>query len=178
MIMIMIRRPRIQIYPMNCVSCVGSVGDRRILIDDSTKHTFDTWRVHIHCWQNINITHVAYYYYGVCTMIVCIGRRMEGRMGSTFTLICVFACFALRFVHCARSHEYTHTKHKHYTSVSSSSTFCWRPFAEFRWCCLRGSNASTTICSVPLISARQNGHPCKLDRFFGVLYFRNRDRSR
>lgn len=34
-------------------------------------------------------------------------------------------------------------------------------FAEFRWCCLRGSNASTTICSVPLISALQNGHPCK-----------------
>lgn len=47
-----------------------------------------------------------------------------------------------------------------YTSVSSSSTFCCRPLAEFLWCCFRGSNASTIICSVPLISARQNGQPC------------------
>lgn len=47
-----------------------------------------------------------------------------------------------------------------YTSVSSSSTFCCRPLAEFRLCCFRGSKASTTICSVPLISALQNGHPC------------------
>lgn len=48
---------------------------------------------------------------------------------------------------------------RNYTSVSSSSTFCCRPFAEFRWCCFRGSKASTIICSVPFISARQKGHP-------------------
>lgn len=28
-----------------------------------------------------------------------------------------------------------------------------------RWCDFLGSNGSTIICSVPLISARQNGHP-------------------
>lgn len=48
----------------------------------------------------------------------------------------------------------------HSTSVSSSSTFSCFTCIEFRWCCLRGSNASTTICSVPLISALQNGQPC------------------
>lgn len=51
------------------------------------------------------------------------------------------------------------------TSMSSSSMFCCcRPFAELRLCCLRGSKASTTICSVPLISARQNGQPCNAPR--------------
>lgn len=58
-----------------------------------------------------------------------------------------------------------------YTSVSSSSTFCCRPFAEFRWCCFRGSNASTIICSVPLISARQKGHPCVHGQFSINFFF-------
>lgn len=53
---------------------------------------------------------------------------------------------------------------RNYTSVSSSSTFCCRPFAEFRWCCFRGSKASTIICSVPFISARQKGHPYKQNK--------------
>jgi len=49
---------------------------------------------------------------------------------------------------------------QNYTSVSSSSCCCCRPLVTFRLCCLRGSKASTTICSVPLISARQKGQPC------------------
>lgn len=46
------------------------------------------------------------------------------------------------------------------TSFSSSwsSSFCLL-FMAFRLCCLFGSKASTTICSVPLISALQNGQP-------------------
>lgn len=32
-------------------------------------------------------------------------------------------------------------------------------------CVLRGSNGSITICSVPLISARQNGQPCPSESY-------------
>lgn len=53
------------------------------------------------------------------------------------------------------------TSPSHSTSVSSSSTVCCLQCTEFRWCCFRGSKASTTICSVPLISALQNGQPWK-----------------
>lgn len=61
-----------------------------------------------------------------------------------------------------------------YTSVSSSSCCSCRPFVAFRLCCLRGSKASTTICSVPLISARQNGQPCSIKRIrikFFIIHF-------
>lgn len=43
------------------------------------------------------------------------------------------------------------------TSSSSSRSSGAQPALL---CCRFGSKGSTTICSVPLISARQNGHPC------------------
>jgi hypothetical protein len=66
------------------------------------------------------------------------------------------------------------------TSLSSSwslaGSFCLL-FIAFLLCWRLGSKASTTICSVPLISARQNGHPWgsfkgklwKIRRFCTVL---------
>ena len=46
------------------------------------------------------------------------------------------------------------------SATSSSSSRSTKFPVEPALCCLFGSNGSTTICSVPLISALQNGQPC------------------
>lgn len=121
------------------------------------------WWIVLHSRLELSFLFCFFFLFSFCKMVVeggcskailfvcCVFLYRMMWLVFVCIFVCLFELFCV-FVLCLAN----------YTSVSSSSTFCCRPFAEFRWCCFRGSNASTIICSVPLISARQNGQPCEM----------------